>query len=154
MVSHAPPHVGTPFRRNPFLRRLSLAYGVVWLWAAIAPWDRQTWLRESLLVLAREGRQIFYLTCNPADVGHWQAIAAESGAHEPHVIDLAAARRLGGGAPDSAALRLPEREEVPAPDGVSPAEYATRLGVAFRNRFGVTPLAYRRETRTSKNTTG
>ena len=31
---------------------------------------------------------------------------------------------------------------------------ATRLGVAFRNRFGVTPLAYRRETRTSKNTTG
>ena len=52
MVSHAPPHVGTPFQTNPFLRRLALGYGVVWLWAAIAPWDRQTWLLENLLVLA------------------------------------------------------------------------------------------------------
>jgi putative membrane protein len=29
-----------------------LAYGVVWLWAAVSPWDRQTWLLENLLVLA------------------------------------------------------------------------------------------------------
>jgi energy-coupling factor transporter ATP-binding protein EcfA2 len=92
-------------------------------------------IAESLLVLAREGRQIFYLTCNPADVGHWQAIAAESGDPAPHLIDLAAARRLGGGALDSAALRLPEREEVPAPDGASAAEYGTRLGVAAPNPF-------------------
>jgi putative membrane protein len=29
-----------------------LVYGAVWLWAAIAPWDRPTWLVENLLVLA------------------------------------------------------------------------------------------------------
>jgi putative membrane protein len=44
--------VGTSFRENPFLRRLALVYGVVWLWTAVSPWDRQTWLLENLLVLA------------------------------------------------------------------------------------------------------
>ena len=48
-------HVGTPFARNPFLRRLTLAYAVAWTLAGIAPWDRQTWLLENLLVVALVG---------------------------------------------------------------------------------------------------
>jgi putative membrane protein len=43
-------HVGVPWARNPFLRRLVLAYGVLWLWAAIRPVDRSTWLLENGLV--------------------------------------------------------------------------------------------------------
>lgn len=46
------PHVGVPFARNRFLRRLVTAYALFWLLAAIAPLDRGAWLLENLLVLA------------------------------------------------------------------------------------------------------
>jgi len=46
------PHVGIPIARNSFLRRLVVVYLALWLWAALAPVDRSTWLLENLLVFA------------------------------------------------------------------------------------------------------
>lgn len=47
--------VGVPLDRNPFARRLLVAYGLCWGWLAIAPVDRGTWLLENLLVFALAG---------------------------------------------------------------------------------------------------
>jgi putative membrane protein len=44
--------VGVPWSRNPFLRRLVLAYAALWVWAAIRPVDRSAWLLENGLVFA------------------------------------------------------------------------------------------------------
>lgn len=40
-----------PFGRNRFLQCLALAYGAVWVWAAIAPLQWFDWLLENLLVV-------------------------------------------------------------------------------------------------------
>lgn len=52
MSSHGSGWVGARFRENPFLRRLVLAYALLWGIAAYAPMDRETWLLENLLVFA------------------------------------------------------------------------------------------------------
>jgi putative membrane protein len=46
------PHIGIPWRRNRFLRRLGLVMLAVTLLAAVAPHDRSDWLLENLLVFA------------------------------------------------------------------------------------------------------
>jgi hypothetical protein len=85
---------------------------------------------EGLLVMASRGHQVFYLTCDPVDVRHWQALCAELGAKPPAVIDLAAVR-LGTTSPSGpAALSPPERRAVPAPDGGDAAAYGEKLGVS------------------------
>jgi len=68
----------------------------------------------ALLELMRsEGRQIFYLTCDPADAAAWQRLLAASG-HEPAPqTDLATVRRL-------AARAAPERLRPEAPITVPP----------------------------------
>jgi putative membrane protein len=49
------PHVGIPLAQNPFLRRLVAVYLAFWLWAALFPVERSTWLLENLLVFALLG---------------------------------------------------------------------------------------------------
>lgn len=68
----------------------------------------------ALLELMRtEGRQIFYLTCDPADAAAWQRLLAASG-HEPAPeTNLADVRRL-------AARAAPERLRPEAPTAVPP----------------------------------
>lgn len=46
------PLVGRRLGRNRLLQALVALYAGIWLWAAWAPVDRQTWLLENLLVLA------------------------------------------------------------------------------------------------------
>lgn len=51
----ADPHeilVGRPWAENPLLRRLTVSGALVWVAAAIAPYDRSDWLLENLLVFA------------------------------------------------------------------------------------------------------
>ncbi len=72
-----------------------------------------------------EGRQIFYLCAQPADVQLWERALEE----RPRIIDLARVRfgsrsNLG---PDD--FTVPEREQIPGPDGAVPEAYAARLGV-------------------------
>ena len=54
---------------------------------------------------AETGRQVFYLTSNPADVAAWQRLLADAGEKPAPVIDLAAVRELKAAA-------APERTHV------------------------------------------
>ena len=80
---------------------------------------------ESLRRLSEEGgRQIFYLTAQPAEGGYW----AEA---KPTVIDLAASRRAGRAVTVPGEVRLPPAApEPPPPGGLRPEEYAVRIGAA------------------------
>ena len=79
-------------------------------------------------LVADEGRQVFYLTCDPADVAAWQRLLAARGQPPAPVVDLARARGAAAAAPverlrPAAAKPLPE----PTPHE-DPAAYAARLG--------------------------
>ena len=79
---------------------------------------------DSLRRLSEEdGRQIFYLTAQPEEGRYWAEAAAT-------VIDLAASRRAGRAvtAPEEVALPLAP-PPPPHPEGMSPEEYAVRIGV-------------------------
>lgn len=86
--------------------------------------DRFRAVADSLRRLSEEdGRQIFYLTAQPEEGRYWADAAAT-------VIDLAASRRAGRTvtAPEEVALP-PAPPEPPHPEGMSPEEYAVRIGV-------------------------
>src|SRR5262245_34794790 len=51
MTATAPRARLAEFWTNRTLRGLALAYGVIWLLAAIKPFDRQDWLLENILVV-------------------------------------------------------------------------------------------------------
>lgn len=83
---------------------------------------------DTIIEIAREGRQVFYFTAQHDEVGKWTARLEESGV--PHeVIDLAEVRKLG--ATESAPLDITSIElpEPIAPVGMSHAKYGVALGV-------------------------
>jgi len=84
---------------------------------------------EALLELARSGRQILYLTANPADLAAWNRVCAEAGAGAPAVIDLAAVRVEQAAVTDPAALAPEPAAEVPAPTPDGAAAYGVALQV-------------------------
>ena len=94
--------------------------------------ERFTAIALGLGRLARdEGRQIFYLTANPADVRAWQQILNANALPPAREVDLAAARQLAV-APldiDLAQFAATDLAPIPAPTGVSAAEYAQILQV-------------------------
>ena len=83
---------------------------------------------DAVLALAEDGRQVFYLTSDPADVARWQQACARLEVDAPRVVDLAEARQVEG-ALDPDDLAVPSAPEVPAPDGLDAVEYGRRLGV-------------------------
>jgi hypothetical protein len=91
--------------------------------------ERFVAVAEALAVLAAEGRQIFYLTSNPADVAAWMGAARQDTELAPAIIDLGRIRW------DQAAIKnideweLPDRAFVAKPDGLAPEDYAMALGV-------------------------
>ncbi|MEA1926789.1 MAG: hypothetical protein U9N73_01170 [Candidatus Auribacterota bacterium] len=85
-------------------------------------------ITRSLLVLAREGHQIFYLTANPSDVAFMEKICREEGDSEPYTIDLGQIRKIAAGAKRDE-LSLPEMGMIPAPGRMSPEEYGEILKV-------------------------
>jgi hypothetical protein len=92
-------------------------------------------IMEAVLELAAAGRQIFYFTAQPDEVGKWRALL-ESRADVPHaVIDLAAARGLERRL-DFSGLRIvaAPRAKIPAPEGLDHIEYGHRLGVPALGR--------------------
>jgi uncharacterized protein YhaN len=91
--------------------------------------DRARAIIDAVIVLAREGRQIFYFTAQHDEAGKWVAALEESGV--PHVtVDLAEAR---GQRASLALTPLPissvTAAEIPEPDGCSHDEYGARLRV-------------------------
>lgn len=100
--------------------------------------DRFAAMAAALGELARaQGRQVFYLTSQPGDVGAWNAALAARGLPAARVIDLAAARRLAGAATVEQ-LAPPAPAPVPEPGDGPDALQRWRLAV------GVPPLAPRR----------
>ncbi len=91
--------------------------------------DRARAIIDAVIVLAREGRQIFYFTAQHDEAGKWVAALEESGV--PHVtVDLAEAR---GQRASLALAPLPissvAAAEIPDPDGCTHDEYGARLHV-------------------------
>jgi len=84
----------------------------------------------AVVELAREGRQVFYLTAQDDEVAKWRsALKSADEGLDWKVVDLAAVRRL------ERARRSPRRDwrprevEVPAPGGLGREAYGERLGV-------------------------
>ena len=81
----------------------------------------------ALGTIARDtGRQVFYLTSNPGDVGAWRTALDAAGLPPAHVIDLAAVRALGGAA-TAAQLAPAAGAEIPSPEGLDGPAYARLL---------------------------
>lgn len=85
-------------------------------------------ITRSLMVLAGEGRQIFYLTANPSDAEFMKKICGEEGGSEPSLIDLGRIREISAGSRRDE-LSLPEIETIPAPGKMTPEEYGEELKV-------------------------
>ena len=87
---------------------------------------------DCLLVLVREGRQVFYFTCQPGDAKAWSEAAEAAGIDEARLIDLGEARRDGpvGGPLSESTIRI---REIPAINGATLNEYARTLGAASLN---------------------
>jgi DNA repair exonuclease SbcCD ATPase subunit len=75
-----------------------------------------------------EGRQVFYLTCDPADVAAWQQARARRDLPPAPVVDLVELRDLAAAAPVER-LRPDHVEPDPPQPGMTAPEYAARLGV-------------------------
>jgi DNA repair exonuclease SbcCD ATPase subunit len=87
--------------------------------------ERFTAIVESLRTVADDGeRQIFYLTAQPADIGYWKAAGAGA-----HYIDLAQLRQTDTAIKNPSDIKIPERPDIPSPDGQSPEAYAFALRV-------------------------
>lgn len=90
--------------------------------------ERAQAVKEAVVALARQGRQIFYFTAQLDEVAKWQAVL--EGAGVPfRLLDLEGLKRE-----EAATLRPlpapgPSRPEPPPPEGLSYAEYGRRLRV-------------------------
>lgn len=73
------------------------------------------------------GRQVFYLTSNPADAAAWRAAQQDADLPTAPVVDLAEQRGLSAAAPLPPHTTAPP--ELPAPGRHGAEDYARRLGV-------------------------
>jgi len=83
---------------------------------------------DSVIEIAREGRQVFYFTAQHDEAGKWVTRLAESGVPYKK-IDLAQIRRLGAAAAAPLQIAAVEVPRPPAPDGRNHLEYGRILGV-------------------------
>jgi hypothetical protein len=93
-------------------------------------------IAECLLTLVKDGRQVFYMTCQPGDAAGWREIAEEMGITNTRRLDLADIRRLqqaASGPLDDSTVRL---DQAPAPEGMTLIEYRSVL-----NTPGLDPAA-------------
>jgi len=93
-------------------------------------------IAECLLALVKDGRQVFYSTCQPGDAAGWREIAEEMGITDTRRLDLADIRRLqraASGPLDDSTVQL---DPIPAPVGMTLIEYQRVL-----NAPGLDPAA-------------
>jgi len=76
-----------------------------------------------------DGRQIFYLTSDPADFNRIQHALAQENCEPPVPIDLGLVRRNTASVSGPSDLHVDPRPPVPQPDGLSADEYGAALGV-------------------------
>lgn len=64
------------FAENRLLQAFVIIYGAVWIWAAIAPKERSTWLLENLLVVVAVGLAIWICRVRPlSDLSNLMVVA-------------------------------------------------------------------------------
>ena len=102
-------------------------------------------IAECLLALVQDGRQVFYLTCQPGDAAGWRDIAEEMGITDTRRLDLADIRRLqqaASGPLDDSTVQL---DPIPSPGGMTLIEYQRVLNAPQLDPSGgarVNHLAY------------
>jgi len=84
---------------------------------------------ECLTTLTQQGRQVFYLTCQPGDATAWREVAEQQGLHGAKHFDLARVRDLQQPTGDLLLTSAAATDAVPAPEGRSLSEYASALNV-------------------------
>ncbi len=96
---------------------------------------------ECLTALVRQGRQVFYLTCQPGDAEAWRQVAQQQGLDDAKLFDLARIRNLQQPAGTLLMASAAAHQAVPAPEGRSLSEYAAAVGVpAFDPAAGAAGL--------------
>lgn len=87
-------------------------------------------IASSLLAISRkDGRQLFYLTSDPADAARWNDVLKSAGEPPVEARDLEALRRGEVAARDAADIVVPPLPEPPPPGRSTPEQYAMRLAV-------------------------
>ena len=86
-------------------------------------------IAECLLALVRDGRQVFYLTCQPGDAAGWREIAEEMGITDTLRLDLADIRRLQQAASGPLDDSTVDLSPAPAPGDMTLSEYQGVLSV-------------------------
>jgi len=92
--------------------------------------ERAEAIMDAVLELAVAGRQIFYFTAQPDEVGKWQAALGKRRAVEGRIIDLGAIRKLQHRLEiPTGALAIPQLPGVPVPASRDHEQYGRLLGV-------------------------
>ena len=92
--------------------------------------ERARAIMETAIALAADGRQVFYFTAQPDEVGKWRGILAEHPGVPARFIDLTEVRRIArAGAVTALPVVDPPTTSVPAPGDASYLEYGRALGV-------------------------
>jgi len=92
--------------------------------------ERARAIMETAIALAADGRQVFYFTAQPDEVGKWRGVLATRPDVPARFIDLAEARRIArAGEATPLPVVDPPTTPVPAPGGASYLEYGRMLGV-------------------------
>lgn len=84
---------------------------------------------SAILTLAANGRQIFYFTAQPDEVGKWRGILETRPEIPARIIDLAETRRLARAQEEPLRIVDPPTRPIPAPGDASHEEYGRSLGV-------------------------
>jgi len=84
---------------------------------------------ECLLALVKDGRQVFYFTCQPGDAAAWQEVADQMGAVGARRIDLADVQRQERAASSLLSESSARQKPIPEPEDMSLGEYAKLLGI-------------------------
>lgn len=84
---------------------------------------------DTVLALAAEGRQVFYFTAQPDEVGKWRGVLEGRGDVASSFIDLARVRRIARHREAALPVVAPPVAEVPPPDGATHEAYGRILEV-------------------------
>lgn len=92
--------------------------------------ERMASITDALVAEVKQGRQVFYMTNDPGDVRDWRAACERAGEAAPNVIELGAANVAAHAGLWQDAPQPAGGVSVPEPRGLTPTQYAARLGVA------------------------
>ncbi|MEQ9616830.1 MAG: hypothetical protein RLN60_02215 [Phycisphaerales bacterium] len=91
---------------------------------------------DAVVEICRAGRQVFYFTAQPDEVGKWVSRLEAEADVTLKEIDLARLRNLAEADATPLVIRRPEQAAIPEPGGMDHGAYGTRLGVPGLNPIG------------------